>query len=110
MKKSKASQNKSQRLNMSKSKEDLILEVITRVDGSVDKIESKIDKLDSRLDDVDKTLVKQEAQLAEHIRRTNILEKELKPVKIHVERVNGAFKLLGIVASILGILKLLNLI
>ena len=67
------------------------------------KLDKKIDKLDSRLDHVDITLIKQEAQLAEHIRRTNILEQKLEPVEKHVTMVNGVLKFIGLLAVIAGI-------
>lgn len=61
-------------------------------------------RLDERLDSVDKTLVRQEIQLAEHIRRTELLEHatsrleediyhELQPLKEHVARVGVIGKL-----------------
>lgn len=65
---------------------------------------AKLDKLDDRLDSVDKTLVKQEANLGEHMRRTALLEEDLKPIKKHVGHVEGGLKLLGILSLILGIL------
>ena len=64
---------------------------------------NQLDKLDSRLDSVDKTLVKQEENLKEHMRRTDLLEKqhnsmqkniheELEPIKNHVNQVKGISK------------------
>lgn len=59
----------------------------------------KIDKMDEKLDAVlehnrstDVTLAVQAVQLAEHIRRTNILEEELKPVKKHSLMVQAIVK------------------
>lgn len=72
---------------------------------------NKLDKLDDRLDSVDRTLVKQEANLAEHMRRTEILESqheklyvELEPVKAHVNQVKAGIKLLAFVLPIIGAL------
>lgn len=70
----------------------------------LDKIEDKVDKLDGRLDSAEKVAVKQEANLAEHMRRTELLENDLKPVKKHVAMVNGGLKLLGIISLIIGII------
>ena len=69
-------------------------------DERFNKLDSKIDKLDERLDSIDKTLVRQEEQLAYHIKRTNLLEADLKPVKRHVAHIEGVFKFLGIMATI----------
>lgn len=85
----------------------------------------KLDKLDDRLDSVDKTLVRQEAQLAEHIRRTELLEhaharleqeiyEDLTPIKVHVGRVSliGRIVLWGIpigFSLFWGVLKYVNI-
>lgn len=76
----------------------------------MDLIINKLNALDESLVSIDKTLVKQEAQLAEHIRRTNALESKLAPVEAHVNKVNGAFILIGVLSTLLGILKLLSII
>lgn len=72
--------------------------------SKLDRVLDKLDKLDERLDSVDKTLVKQEASLSEHIRRTELLEDDLKPVKAHVAQVNGAMKFIGLLSLVLGII------
>jgi archaellum component FlaC len=76
------------------------------------KLENKLDKLDDRLDNVDKTLVAQHATLQEHIRRTAALEshldvvkQELKPVQMHVTRVDGILKFIGLVSVVVGIVS-----
>ena len=78
----------------------------------LERIESKVDKLDDRLDTSEKVQVKQEANLAEHMRRTALLEEGLKPVQKHVTRVEGGLKLLGLISVvveiIVGVAKLLG--
>lgn len=83
---------------------------------------NKIDKLDERLDDIEKILVVQEANLKEHMKRSDNLEKivenvrdnELTMVKKHVHMMEGALKLLGvgglIVTVITGVFKLIEMI
>lgn len=64
---------------------------------------SKLEKIYDRLNSIDTTLAAQHESLKDHIRRTEILEQELKPVKVHVIMVNGALKfvaLLGVIAAI----------
>lgn len=107
---------------------DQILKFLERLEIKIDKIEAKTDRLDSRLDSSDKTLVKQEANLGEHMRRTDRLEKlyeevreenktavtklseDLKPVKKHVAYMEGALKGLGVLAGVItligGIIKI----
>ena len=91
---------------------DLLMDLIEGIDRKTDKIENKVDKLDTRLDRVDITLAKQEEQLAEHIRRTNLLEEQMKPVEDHVKHMSGALKLFGVISivsgGILAVLKLLG--
>ena len=50
--------------------EVLIVDALNRMDG-------KLDKLDDRLDNVGQTLVRQQASLDEHIKRTNLLETKI---------------------------------
>lgn len=65
----------------------------------------KIEKIDDRLNSVDKTMIKQESNLAEHMRRTDLLEiqqksmfshlgSEIDPIKSHVEKVKAILKFL----------------
>ena len=84
---------------------------------SFEKIIVKLDKLDERLDSVDKTLIKQESSLSEHMRRSlaaeenlQILREEFKPVQNHVSQISGAFKLIGLLSVVLGILKVLGVL
>jgi hypothetical protein len=69
-------------------------------------VDDKLDKLDSRLDDIDKTLIRQEGHLKDHIRRTELLEEEVHPIKAHVHQLRGATKLVVIVSSLVGLVAL----
>ena len=73
----------------------------------------QLERLDEKLDAVDRTLVKQEENLREHMRRTDILESqhnhledkmhdELEPIKSHVQQVKGIGKFLAVAIPILG--------
>ena len=67
------------------------------------------DKLDTISDNIaeiktDIALIKQD--LRYHIKRTDMLEGAIKPVSVHVERMNGALKLLGIVLLVGSVIKL----
>lgn len=71
---------------------------------------NKLDKIAEDITEIKVTLGKQEENLKEHMRRSlaneaavEILKEELKPIKTHVDHVNGAIKfiaLLGLFASI----------
>jgi hypothetical protein len=67
---------------------------------------------DTRLDNIEKVLILQEANLREHIRRTELLEeeqkairqKDLEPIKKHVAMMQGAGKFVGLVSIVAGII------
>lgn len=74
---------------------------------TLNRLETKIDKITENINDINITLVKQHASIDEHVRRSNLLEKnqevifeELKPIKHHIGMVNGFFKGLGILTSL----------
>lgn len=93
-----------------------ILEYLT------EKVEAQHDKTDSRLDSIEKVLISQELNLQLHMKRSDNLEeivldmkeKELKPIQRHVSQVEGAVKLLGLMALLItiatGLGKLFGLI
>lgn len=69
------------------------------------RVEEKLDKVADDISQINITLAKQEVSLAEHIRRTNVLEQKLEPVEKHVAMVNGGLKIVGIVALLVGIIE-----
>lgn len=78
------------------------------------RIFEKLENIDKRLSDIDKTLERNTVSLEYHVMRTNqneelikALRADLKPVEDHVKYMVGAGKLLGIVALVAGLLKLL---
>jgi hypothetical protein len=68
-------------------------------------ITKSLERLDVSVDSINMTLAKQEIHLAEHIRRTALLEEEMKPVRDHVQRVNTLMLLLGGILALLGAVK-----
>ena len=69
------------------------------------RLEFKIDKIDQRINNVDVTLAAQHESLKDHIRRTNLLEEQVKPIEKHVNMVNGAIKFIGILGIIAAIIE-----
>lgn len=76
---------------------------------SDERILNKLDEMDKRIDNIDVTLVKQELNLQEHMRRSlaneeavNLLKEQLEPVKDHVKSVNSILKFAGGVAILLA--------
>ncbi len=72
-------------------------------DRRLERIEKKIDDQNEHLASIDRTLVEQHASLKHHIRRTDLLEKQIEPINKHVARVEGALKLIGLLATITAI-------
>lgn len=50
------------------------------------------------------TAAEQHIVLKEHIRRTELLEEEMRPVKKHVYMIDGALKLIAITGIVMGVL------
>jgi hypothetical protein len=57
-------------------------------------MEKKLDKIAEDISEIKTTLAEQHITLKEHIRRTELLESDLHPIKVHVAKVEGAFKLI----------------
>lgn len=63
-----------------------------------------LEKIQEQLDSIDKTLAVNTSSLKEHIRRTEILEDEIRPVKVHVQVVNTLAKIFAAgVAALVGL-------
>jgi hypothetical protein len=86
-------------------------ERIAKVEHKIDAVDEKLDKIVERLGSIDTTLAVNTASLVEHVKRTNLLEAELKPVSKHVVMMETIFKVIGVVGSvaafILGVAKIL---
>lgn len=79
-------------------------------------IEKKLDEIqketNDRLSTIEKVLIVQETNLQQHMKRSEYLEKlvekveerDLKPIRKHVNQVEGGFKFLGVVSLVIGII------
>lgn len=75
------------------------------VEDKLDKLDTKVDALDSRLDDINVTLTRNTDSLELHMRRTEILENEVAPLKKHVSMMNAFAKIITFAALLAGLLK-----
>ena len=55
------------------------------------------------------TLGRLTVSVEDHVRRTNLLEEDMKPIKKHVYMVSGALKLVGLMGILAGIAEALFL-
>ena len=63
---------------------------------------AQIDRVENKVDNIDVTMARNTTLLEEHIRRTNILEDELKPIKEHVANVRGGLAWLKTIGLVSG--------
>jgi len=77
-------------------------------DKKLERIEIKIDNITGHLGSIDNTLTAQHVTLKEHMRRTALLEKEIAPIKKHVNMVQGAIALITLLATIIAIVGVLK--
>lgn len=71
-------------------------------DDNFSRLENKIDKLDDRLCSIDVTLAAQHVSLKEHMRRTQLLEEDVAPIKVHVAMIQGGLKLISLIGLSVG--------
>lgn len=64
------------------------------------KYDERLAAIERSVANIDKTLAINTEHLSEHMRRTELLETELRPVTKHVQKMQGAGSLLAILALI----------
>lgn len=84
--------------------------ILNLILDEVKSIRIKVDKSDERLDLIDVTLVKQNATLEEHVRRSELMEEraekielEIEPLKKRAAQMDGVLKFLGITGTVIAI-------
>lgn len=70
----------------------------------MEKYEKMLHEINSKLHEIDKTLALNTQHLEAHMKRTTQIEDELMPVVKHVQQVQGAGKLIALLALIATIL------
>lgn len=72
---------------------------------SVKRMYKALDRIDITLRRIDKTLLVQELNLKEHMRRTELLESKMEPIESHVEQIRGIGKTIlyaSLLATVIG--------
>ncbi len=72
-------------------------------------VDQKLDKIVDTLGQQAVTLERLTVTVEDHVRRTNILEADIVPIKKHVNMVQGAFKFIGLMATMAAIAEVLVL-
>lgn len=78
-------------------------------DKRLERVEDKVDGIAKDVSAINSTLSAQHESLKEHIRRTELLEAELKPVKRHVDMVSGAIKAITVAGAIIALIEAIRL-
>lgn len=63
----------------------------------------------ANLNSITTTLAEQHVTLKDHIRRTELLEEQMEPVKKHVNMVNGALKFIGLLGIAVSIAEAIHM-
>lgn len=66
-------------------------------------VDQKLDKIVDTLGQQAVTLERLTVTVEDHVRRTNILEADIVPIKKHVWMVNGALKFIGVIGILVAI-------
>lgn len=69
-----------------------------------EKIDKKLDNIDQRLDNIDTKLAVYNEQLKIHIKRTEMLERDVSPIKDHVNQLKGIAKFTTFTIATVGVL------
>lgn len=60
---------------------------------------NRLDKLNEKQDEMNSILIENTTSLKEHMRRTELLEEEIKPIKADIQFVNNVAKFVSIVMA-----------
>lgn len=66
-----------------------------KIEPVLSKIEQTLEKIDGRIDNIDKTQAVHNQQLSYHIKRTNILEKQVNDLNKHKTKIDLIIKMVG---------------
>lgn len=70
--------------------------------------DQKLDRIQGDIGEIKTHLAVYNQQLKVHIKRSDMLEEKLKPIEKHVAMLQGALKLIGIIAIIAAIIEHLS--
>jgi tetrahydromethanopterin S-methyltransferase subunit G len=73
------------------------------VEKRLDKIEEKLDKVLEEVSSINVTMARNTADLEYHIKRTDLLEDQFKPIHTAYNRAEGIFKAIGVIGTVVGL-------
>lgn len=75
------------------------------IKSKLDKIDVKLDRCDQRLDKIDIGNTEMKQDLKYHIKRTDMLEDILLPIKTRHDQIVGMAKFAGAVGTVVGLIE-----
>jgi len=79
-----------------------------------DELHTRLDNLDKKQDEMNETLVRNTVSLELHIKRTDMLEAEIEPMKSFMNVVNAGLKVIGagavLVSLVTGIIQIVKIL
>lgn len=78
-------------------------------DVRLERIENKLDATNTHLAAIDVTLAKTQADVNYHIKRTDILEEQVKPIKQHTDELKAMVRILKILALLASVVEGLHM-
>lgn len=69
------------------------------------RIPAKLDEISDKLSDINISIARIEVDIAHHIKRTDLLEKQVEPMKKHADELTGVIKFLKLLALIIGLIE-----
>jgi hypothetical protein len=79
-----------------------------------DELHTRLDNLDKKQDEMNETLVRNTVSLEVHVKRTDMLEAEIKPMKSFMTVVNAGLKIIGagavLVSLVTGIIQIVKIL
>lgn len=79
-------------------------------DEQLNRIESEVKSISVDISDIKVTLATQQVILAEHTRRSTLLEDQVKPLRDHLTQLKGVINFIKVVGIIAGIAEAARLI
>lgn len=76
-----------------------------RDETQLKRIESKLDDMNDHMASMDIKLGQQHISLKEHMRRTALLEDDMKPIRKKMAMFEGALQLIGVMAAIAALVE-----
>jgi hypothetical protein len=74
----------------------------------LERIENKVDTISEKVSDINSTLAAQHVSLEHHIKRTDLLEAQVIPLRGHADELKGVVRFLKILGLLLTILEALR--